>query len=91
MEDRVWDNNPGENTGDVPVTGRANVIINGSAIAVNPGDNTVDVVKRMALDAGFGKFRVMLNGSEVKPSEAPAQISEGDRIEIRPYDVAGLR
>jgi hypothetical protein len=44
----------------------------------------------LARDAGFGKFRIILNGSEIKPSQAPEVLNEGDKVEIRPYDVAGF-
>lgn len=91
MDGNVWDGTPEErSSGDVAPVGRANVIVNGSALAVNPGDSMAETVKRMALDAGFGKFRVFLNGTDIKPADAPALISDGDRIEIKPYDVAGL-
>ncbi len=91
MNNEVWDGNPVETlTTDVNPVGQASIYVNGSSIAVQPGDSLVETVKRVALDAGFGKFRVYLNGTDVKPSEAPTQISIGDRIEIKPYDVAGM-
>ena len=42
-----------------------------------------------ARDAGFGKFQVYLNGSEIDPADAPESLSPGDSLEIRPYEVAG--
>lgn len=89
----VWDGDmtresvPLEST---PAPNGPSVMINGSYIPVEAGASMVETVKRMALDAGFGKFRVFLNGSDVKPSEAPQTISYGDRLEIKPYDVAGI-
>lgn len=88
--DNVWDNSQEvRGSGDVQMTGDASVVINGSSIPVQPGSSLSETIKSMALDAGFGKFRVFLNGAEVKPSEAPDFISQGDRLEVRPYDVAG--
>ena len=63
--------------------------VNGANISVDPGANAVETIKSHARDAGLGKFRVYYNGSEVKPSEIPSQITEGAMIELRPYDVAG--
>lgn len=62
---------------------------NGSNIPVTPGSSFISTVKEVARQADMGKFRVFLNGSEIKPQNAPEQISEGSRIELRPYDVAG--
>lgn len=70
--------------------GGPSVLINGSYMPIETGSSLVETVKRMALDAGFGKFRVFLNGVDVKPSQAPEMISSGDRLEIKPYDVAGI-
>jgi len=66
------------------------VRVNGSTLPVEVGSSFKDVVKEMSLNAGFGKFRVYLNGTEVKPSMAPESISLGDKVEIRSYDEAGL-
>ena len=66
------------------------VRVNGSTLPVEVGSSFKDVVKEMSLNAGFGKFRVYLNGTEVKPSMAPESISLGDKVEIRAYDEAGL-
>lgn len=63
--------------------------VNGANISVQPGADAVESIKSTARDAGLGKFRVYYNGTEVKPSEIPAQITEGAMIELRPYDVAG--
>ena len=65
------------------------VSINGQNIRLEAGANFVDTVKNISRDAGFGKFRTYLNGEEIKPSQAPSMINEGDRLEIRAYDVAG--
>lgn len=88
-----WDGNPEPvNNGERLQPGRASVLINGSSIPVEPGTPVIETVKRMALDAGFGKFRVFLNGADVKPSSFNTGdvINEGDRFELRPYDVAGI-
>ena len=66
------------------------VVINGSRHEIAAGSNFTDTVKTFAQEAGMGKFRVFLNSTEItKPSQAPANIVEGSKIEIRPYDVAG--
>jgi len=63
--------------------------VNGATITLDPGASFKDTCVRLSRDAGFGKFRVFLNGAEVKPSEAPELVSEGMRMEIRAFDVAG--
>ena len=63
--------------------------VNGANISVQPGADAVESIKSEARNAGLGKFRVYYNGTEVKPSEIPAQVTEGAMIELRPYDVAG--
>lgn len=84
-----WDANAVNDEKEVRPASNTCVIINGSSIPVSPGSSMVETVKRMALDAGYGKFRVFINNAEIKPSEAPALINENDKIEIRPYDKAG--
>lgn len=64
-------------------------MVNGSYISVNVGDSFKDTIQSLARDAGFGKFRVTLNGEEVRPNEAPDTILDNMQIGIRPYDVAG--
>lgn len=63
--------------------------VNGASIPVTPGANFVETCKTHAVEAGLGKFRVFLDGDEVKPSNAPETISEGSSLELRPYDTAG--
>jgi hypothetical protein len=87
MDRDVWDG-ADQRRGDF--TGRTQALVNGSSIDITPGSSFKEVVLQLSKDAGFGKFRVLLNGSEIKPSMAPEQISEGDKIEVRPYDVAGF-
>lgn len=65
------------------------ILINGAQTEVQPGTSFKAVVGEHALNAGFGKFRVLLNGEEIKPAQAPALINEGDKIEVRSYDIAG--
>ena len=64
------------------------IIINGSERRVDPSASFVETVKRYAQEAGLGKFRVFVNGSEIDPSEAPELVGS-NRIEVRPYEVAG--
>ena len=74
--------------GDAPDEGTF-AMVNGAVVDINVGDSMKDTVQSLARDAGFGKFRVLINDEEVRPSEAPEFVSEGMRVELRPYDVAG--
>jgi hypothetical protein len=70
--------------------GQTGVMVNGALVAVEEGANFRDTIKNVSLDAGFGKYRVYLNGAEIRPSEAPATFARGDKAEIRAYDDAGI-
>lgn len=63
--------------------------INGSTTTVEAGSSFRDTVVNAARDAGLGKFRVILNGSEIDPADAPDTLDAGMSLEIRPYEVAG--
>ena len=65
------------------------ILVNGSHQPLEVGANFMNSVKSTALQAGFGKFKVFLNGQEVRPSSAPAEIAPDHRLEIRPFDEAG--
>ena len=71
---------------DVTATTGAKLIINGSEISLSVGDNFKDAVIAAAKDAGYSKFRVILNGSEIDPADCPTLVSDNDVIEIMPYD-----
>jgi hypothetical protein len=91
-DDQYWDQEVGVEEEQIRQTTDAPgsfIRVNGANISVQPGADAVESIKATARDAGLGKFRVYYNGSEVKPSEIPAQINEGAMIELRPYDVAG--
>jgi hypothetical protein len=64
--------------------------VNGSTTTLTEGVSFRDTAVQAARDAGFGKFRVILNGSEIDPADAPATLDAGMSLEIRPYEVAGL-
>jgi len=64
------------------------VRVNGSDVKIEPGANFAEAVKSVAENADFGKFRVFLNGEEVKPSTSPDVFEAGMRAEIRPFDKA---
>lgn len=66
------------------------ILINGANVPVEPGANFRDTIKNASLDAGMGKYRVLLNGVEIRPSEAPVAFAQGDKVEVRAYDAAGL-
>ena len=63
--------------------------INGSTQTIEAGASFRDTVVNAARDAGLGKFRVILNGTEIDPADAPATLEAGSSLEIRPYEVAG--
>jgi len=92
MEERYWDQQVGideEPIMESQDTPGAFMRVNGSRIAVDVGASFIETVKEEARKAGLGKFRTYLNGNEIKPSEAPSEITEGMMVEVRPYDVAG--
>ncbi|MBU0777885.1 hypothetical protein KKF82_06470 [Patescibacteria group bacterium] len=83
-EEEVEDEDERENT-----SGNPYVFVNGSRVDVEVGANFAATIKDIAKNAGLGKFRVLLNGDEILPSDAPEFIGENDRVELRKYDVAG--
>ena len=96
MEDRFWnsirereeaDPEVAEVGASTPRLG-AQVKINGATLPLEVGSSLRETVVHMAQEAGFGKFRVFMNGEEVKPSASPELIAEGTRMEIRPFDPA---
>jgi len=64
--------------------------INGSTSTIASGSSFRDTVVGAAKDAGLGKFRVILDGTEIDPAQAPATLDAGMSLEIRPYEVAGV-
>jgi hypothetical protein len=91
FDDNYWDQmvNEDEETDEAFDTAGTYASVNGARVNITPGSSFKDTVVGLSKDAGLGKFRVHFNGSEIKPSEAPELINEGDRLDIRPYDVAG--
>jgi hypothetical protein len=89
--DEVWDGMDDRDDGiyDLPGDSSTSIRVNGSSVSVDPGTSFVEVVKSTAINSGLGKFRVFLNGDEIKPSDSPESFSEGDKVDLRPYDVAG--
>jgi hypothetical protein len=64
--------------------------INGARIEVEPGTSFGSRIVAAARDAGYGKFRVFLNGNEITdPKDAPEIFNEGDYVAVTAYDVAG--
>lgn len=87
-----FDQDTGDYDEDGPMLDAPNgpsILVNGSYQRVEEGVNFLNAVKSVALNAGFGKFKVYLNGTEVRPSNAPSEIRPEDRVEIRPFDEAG--
>ena len=90
MSDEYFDSSePVEELYSGTEPGRTFIRVNGANINVEPGSDFKTTVKLHAQDAGLGKFRVFMNGEEIKPSMAPEVINEGTNLELRPYDTAG--
>ncbi len=89
MNEDIWNGNEERVVDDRPSELNTYVRVNGSDVALNAGTPFGASIKQVARDAGLGKFRVYMNGSELKPADAPDTISEGMNLELRPYDVAG--
>jgi len=90
-EERYWDNEEEEmDLYDSEPEYNTYVRVNGSESPLTVGANFAQTIKDVARDAGLGKFRVFLNGEEVRPSSAPDTIQEGMGLELRPYDTAGF-
>lgn len=87
MENEAWGNNDRYEYDENAI--RTGVKVNGTIVPVEVGASFRDTIKNVSLDAGFGKYRVLLNGQEIRPSEAPALFAEGSIVEIRAYDEAG--
>ena len=89
--EEVWDGSDSNEIYEEDLTNEVNtyIIVNGSKIGVNPGDSFQNLILETAKGAGLGKFRVVLNGNEISPSDAPDIIEVGSRMELLPYDVAG--
>ena len=78
---------------DAPTDGPT-VLVNGSYQALEVGAPFLSTMKAVALQAGFGKFKVWLNGTEIRPSaikegRVPSEITPDMKTEIRPFDEAG--
>ena len=90
--EEVWDGSGNSEMYEEDLTNDVNtyIFVNGSKIGVNPGDSFQNLILETAKGAGLGKFRVVLNGNEVSPGDAPDKIEEGSHMELLPYDVAGI-
>jgi hypothetical protein len=90
MED-VWNGRAPEAEEDMfdegPV-GNATAVVNGATIPLEVGANFKETVLGLARNAGYGKFKVYLNGSELKVSEAPGLITSDTQLRITPFDSA---
>lgn len=86
----TWDNSEVRNEGvNAPTGASSYIVVNGESFRLEANTNFKETVQRFSRDAGFGKFRVFLNGSEIRPSQSPELINEGDKLELRPFDIAG--
>ena len=89
MEEQYWDGNEEKVYDEGPSDLNTYIRVNGSDRQIEVGSSMVSVIKETAIAAGLGKFRVFLDGQEIRPSEAPDTITEGMGLELRPFDVAG--
>ena len=89
MEDQYWDGNEEKVYDESESDLNTYIRVNGSDRRIDVGSSLTSVIKETARDAGLGKFRVFLNGEEIRPSEAPDVVEEGMGLELRPFDVAG--
>ena len=89
MEEQYWDGNEEKVYDEGPSDLNTYIRVNGSDRQIEVGSSMVSVIKETARDAGLGKFRVFLDGQEIRPSEAPDQVTEGMGLELRPFDIAG--
>ena len=86
-----------QNTGNeeeemIPAINRpdgATILVNGSYQRIESGAPFLQSVKTVAAQAGMGKFRVWLNGTEVRPTSAPENFTSEMNVELKPYDEAG--
>ena len=65
--------------------------VNGSVRDIEAGANLREVVIATAREAGYGKFRFYIDGSEVLPQDAPTLIEAGKAYKVAAYDVAGRK
>jgi hypothetical protein len=63
--------------------------VNGNDFEVEDGDDFVETVKSAAREFNLSKFRVIVDGEEINPMDAPEAIENGMIVEIKQYDVAG--
>lgn len=94
MNNDFFDQDTGYEEDSVPMMDRpdgASILVNGSYQNLEVGSNFIGACKSVALQAGFGKFRVFLNGTEVRPSSLSSDriVETNDKVEIRPFDEAG--
>jgi len=93
MDENIWmgqapeDDLEDDYDEDAPI-GAPVAFVNGATLTLEAGASFKDTVLRLAREAGYGKFKVFLNGSELRVSEAPAIIESGIELKITPFDSA---
>lgn len=97
-ENDFFDQGTGDEDDSVPAVDRPStgpsVLVNGSYQRLEVGAPFLETMQTIALQAGFGKFKVWLNGTEIRPSairegRVPNEVSTEMSAEIRPFDEAG--
>ena len=89
MDDRIWSGNEDRVYDDAPSDYSTYIRVNNADRQVDTGTPFAAAIKENARNAGLGKFRVYLNGSELSPKDAPDVFESGMGVELRPYDEAG--
>jgi hypothetical protein len=88
-EQRYWDQDQEEELYDEGPLYATYIRVNGMNHDIEPGVGFKDTVQAMAKDGGLGKFRVFVDGNETGKTDSPEVFTEGMKVELRPYDVAG--
>lgn len=65
------------------------ISVSGESYEIPETANFVDTVKEYAQEAGLRNFRVLVDGRNVEPSEAPRTFEGIRNVTIVPYDKAG--
>ena len=81
---------PGSQVGRSKKADQAMVCVEGRAATYLKPGTSFNKIPELASKAGFSKFRVWIDGKEIDPSDAPAEVTAGMQIEVRRDDnVAG--
>jgi len=68
---------------------RPKVKVNDELVEVNPEDPFTSTIKAMAGARGISRFKVIVDGEELLPEDAPDNFEGISLVEIQKYDEAG--